>query len=132
MALGKCDISRLTGGISSCERFDIFTVFDNLAIDVCNGVAISVDHVSAAVFTDLNTSYNIIQKLRIRDKDNAACDLAVQAAVFPYRRCDYDHKLTGKSRHGGLGDCYLTFHCILEVLPVRIVVAVEAVAVGFN
>ena len=132
MRLYKRLVSGLTGGVRSRELFDVLAALYKIAVGVGDGVAVLVDYVGSAVFAELYTSHDVVEKFGIRNDDNAARCFAAGNAVFPDRSRDYDHQFAGQSGNGRSGYGDISFHRVLEVLAVGIVVAVEAVPVRLD
>ena len=132
MRLCKRLVSGLTGGVRSREFFDVLAALYKLAVDVGDGVAVLVDYVGSAVIAELYSSHDVVEEFGIRNDDNTACYFAAGNAVFPDRSRDYDHQLAGQSGNCRLGYGDISFHRVLEVLAVGIVVAVEAVPVRLD
>ena len=132
MRLCKRLVSGLTGGVRSRKLFDVLAALYNLAVEVGDGVAVLVDYVGSAVIADLYASHDIVEEFGIRNDGNAARCFAVGNAVFPDRSRDYDHQFAGHSGNDRLGYGDISFHRVLEVLAVGIVVAVEAFPVRLD
>ena len=104
---------------------------DGLQGDVGDGVAVFVNHVSAAVFTHLDGGHNVVQKGLRRYKVDHAHNAVSPAPVGIEGGGHHDGQLAGNFADEGLGHIDSALHGLLDILPVGGVLAVEnAQAVG--
>ncbi len=98
---------------------------------VGDGITRLVDHVSPAVFADLDGGDNIIEEGLRRDKIDNPCNSPVLAAAGVDRRSHHDGQLSRHLADQGLGHIDIALHRLLDVFPAGVVVAVKnADAVG--
>ena len=90
-----------------------------------NGVAVLIQHVGAAVFTDVDGAYNIIEEGLAGHEVYHADDIAVHNAVFPQGSGNDDGQFTGYLAHNRSGNVAVALHTLGIVVTVGIVVSIQ-------
>ncbi len=85
------------GGILFRLPDNIFTLFNQIAVNVRDSITVFVDNIGGAVFADMNIPYNIIQKFLVGYDINAAYGFCIRNTAFPQGRgndnCDLSRYL---------------------------------------
>ena len=117
-------------GITLSFLLDIL-VADGIHSGISDGVAVLIQHVGAGIFADLNGGHNVIEKGLIGDEIYHADNLAPLNTILPQGGGYHDGQFPGDLTDRGGGEPGVALDGLLEILPVRVVVAVkQAHAVG--
>ena len=96
-----------------------------------NGIAIFVQHVSAAVVADADGCHNVIQEGLVGYKVDNTRNLTALNAVLPKRGGYHNGQFACNLTDRGSGKPRFSCHSLLKILPVGIIVAVkQAVTCG--
>ena len=103
----------------------IFLVTDILNVFMSNGVSVTIQHIGAAVFTDLEAGHNIVQERFGGYKVDHTGDLPALNTILPKRRGYHNRQLARNFADSGSGKPRIARQGLFEILPVRVIVAVK-------